>query len=125
MNKTLCNSIVESVAGNVSRVVITAVALMLTCTNLAFAEEEPGTDGWTKDFSVAIGAKVWVNEWRTSFSPVNKPGAVITVLSKDTEPTPIPVASVRYKNFFISGSYYPETEFDFNDFSQVVSVPVR
>ncbi|MCI0562267.1 MAG: hypothetical protein MN733_27590, partial [Nitrososphaera sp.] len=47
------------------------------------------------------------------------PGPVTTFLSKDSEPTPIPVVSVKYKNFFVSSSYYPETEFEFEDSSEI------
>ncbi len=93
---------------------------------------------WERDFSLTLGVKVWVNEWTRDtffFENTQVPdllnGIVIggldlsgtiftnrtdqspTVQTSDIEPTPIPQLSVRYKWLLLSGSYYPETDFEF------------
>lgn len=89
---------------------------------------------WERDFSASVGVKVWVNEWTRStfFSSTVfaddvidqlggsgfiaasvSSGSAQTQTSEGVEPTPIPQLSVRYKWLVLSGSYYPETEFEF------------
>ncbi|MGH8615875.1 MAG: hypothetical protein ACREYF_28655 [Gammaproteobacteria bacterium] len=89
---------------------------------------------WERDFSVTLGTKVWLNEWtRNSFffeiglagdvlDEVGFPGGLITTSAirnapvtqtSDIEPTPIPQLSLRYKWLLLSGSYYPETDFEY------------
>jgi hypothetical protein len=118
---------------------LSAMVLTLAGGQIAFAQEEGETafskPDWRKDFSVTIGVKVWVNEWtRDSFptrsaltsdvidqlggsgtieSVFGPSGRPQTQTSEDVEPTPIPQFSVRYKWLVLSGSYYPETEFEF------------
>lgn len=100
---------------------------------------------WEKDFSATLGVKVWVNEWtRDSFpnralvapdlSPLGIPNTLDTIsagftsqrpqtqTSEDVEPTPIPQLSIRYKWLLLSGSYYPETEFDFRTTTDTVAI---
>lgn len=73
-----------------------------------------------KDFGVSVGLKGWFNRWETSTVTAetgtegNTAGAFVTAdTSEDVQFTPIPVLSLRYKNFLISGSLYPSTDFDF------------
>lgn len=81
---------------------------------------------WSKDFAVSIGTKLWINEWTTWNNPVtlddNAPGAADDVLlanvtshtSDNWEVVPIPVASVRWKNLFVSASYFADTNYNFD-----------
>jgi hypothetical protein len=110
---------------------ISAIALTLTVAQAVFAQEEGEMDlkpDWRKDFSVTIGTKVWVNEWQldrfftettapfflgiTNIEGTTTNDAPDTQIS-DIEPTPIPQLAVRYKQLFITGSYYVKTDFDF------------
>lgn len=64
------------------------------------------------DLRISVGTKLWINKWE-KFFPDNFNTTVNSVLS-DTELTPIPTASIKYKDFFISGSYFAETEYAWN-----------
>jgi len=79
-----------------------------------------------KDWGFALGMKTWATEWTlpvgmdSTFNYNNKTGEISTTgqqeilqFESDTEVTFIPTFIVRYKNFFIGGSYFPETEYDF------------
>jgi hypothetical protein len=84
---------------------------------------------WEKDFSATVGVKVWMNDWtRDSFLSdrigFNFADTDIIINTSDTRPdteisdtevTPIPQASLRYRRLILVGSYYPETDFDFPD----------
>jgi hypothetical protein len=105
-------------------------------------EAQSDKPDWRKDFSVTIGTKVWVNEWQidrflsqstrvfpTLLTDVDGDGSPddiifsdVSAFSRDTapdtfisdvEPTPIPQLSIKYKQFFVTGSYYYRTDFDF------------
>ncbi len=125
------------------RLCLSTAALTLLGPFAAFADEPTGPtvwDGfsgwlspdWSRDFSVTLGVKVWVNEWsRDSFISqgllgafVDDAGDVIIVpvsvvdsapdsQESDIEPVPIPQLSARYKWLFATGSYYSKTQFDF------------
>lgn len=100
---------------------------------------------WERDFSLTLGVKVWVNEWtRDSFpgrglrapdlSPLGVPNTEdiieagfssqrpLTQTSEDVKPTPIPQLSIRYKWLLLSGSYYPETEFEYRTTTDTVTI---
>jgi hypothetical protein len=88
---------------------------------------------WEKDFSVTVGVKIWVNEWTRDVFPtrlaiaddvideLGGSGTITAVFSNrapqtqtsDIEPIPIPQLSARYKWLLLSGSYYPETGFEY------------
>lgn len=94
-------------------------------------------DGDEKPWSVNIGARVWVNELESnSFADtavLTSSGTVVTtesdrsfqLISEGFEATPIPYASARYGRFHISGSYYAETDFDFQTRTQTREVDVQ
>jgi hypothetical protein len=79
---------------------------------------------WKQDFSATVGVKVWMNEWRRDQFIIDTAvgsGGIVGVSfngaprgqTSDTEATPIPQLSVRYKWLIASASYYAETDFDF------------
>jgi hypothetical protein len=83
---------------------------------------------WDRDFSATVGVKIWVNDWTRGRAFISS-GVVAAVpntsaFSFDTAPdsaesnieaVPVPQLSVRYKWFFVAGSYYAKTGFDFDD----------
>lgn len=61
------------------------------------------------DLHLSIGARVWVNSWeKFTLSP---DGQQVGVSKSDTALTPIPTASLRYKDFFVSGSYFVSSDY--------------
>jgi hypothetical protein len=81
---------------------------------------------WDRDFSATLGVKIWVNDWTrgrafissgldaleaTAFSSDTAPDSA----ESDIEPVPIPQLSVKYKWLFVTGGYYPKTQFEFDD----------
>lgn len=109
----------------------------------AEAEKPAWKPNWMKDFKVSIGTKVWINKWEgfhkspgtdlESFQLDNEQGGKDTYsitsdidnseikTSADEQVTPIPTLNMRYKQFFASGSYYPETEFTFAPITESTS----
>ena len=77
-----------------------------------------------RDFSASVGVKTWFNKWNYPLFSIrekeSEPELVTSYLS-DAKQTPIPVLSFRYKNLFVSGSYFPKTDYDFG--SQWIDVP--
>lgn len=85
---------------------------------------------WKRDFSVSLGVKIWLHEWRrdsfffnTPFIDIPSAGRISAFASDDKpnaqtsdgiEVTPIPQLALKYKWLFLSGSYYPETDFNFS-----------
>jgi hypothetical protein len=77
------------------------------------------TNHFDKDWGVSIGTKMWVNQWDM---PLEKfvgtdedqdYHTCILEFESDTETSFIPVAMVRYRNFFIGGSYLSSSEYSF------------
>ncbi|MCM0080385.1 hypothetical protein L4X63_02170 [Geomonas sp. Red32] len=62
------------------------------------------------DLAVVLGYKAWVADWKDSDEAANN-----TQYSSGTEVINIPVLSVKYKDFFVGGSYLPETTFKLAD----------
>jgi hypothetical protein len=101
-----------------------AMVLALAGGQIAFAQEEGETafskPDWRKDFSVTIGVKVWLNEWQIDrfaqesvFIPFGSQVIDVSTINtgpdtqiSDIEPTPIPQLSIKYKQLFITASYY-------------------
>jgi hypothetical protein len=87
------------------------------------ASEEPfKTADWRKDFSLAIGTKLWFNEWQAwnvedfIFNPTTAQFEATQNSahnSDDYEFTPIPVISVKYHDLFVSASYFVNTDYNF------------
>jgi len=63
-------------------------------------------------FGATVGYKAWFNTWDL---PIDRPfdGQVI-IVDSGTEISHIPIVSLRYKNFFVSGSYFTKTDYDFD-----------
>jgi hypothetical protein len=94
-------------------------------------------EGEEKPWSVNVGTRVWVNEWETNsfdqlstsefltnrapfFSTSRRSSNENTQsTSTDFESTAIPYLSARYGRIFIAGSYYSQTNFDFNEKREV------
>lgn len=68
------------------------------------------------DWGYALGLKTWMNEWSlpVSFSSNNTDNSAILQYESDPEFTFIPTFMVRYRKFFIGGSYMPKTEYEFS-----------
>lgn len=94
---------------------IALVAIMMTAISVDMAAAEGS------DFHASIGYKAWLNQWQTSY--IGATGTHILSMTSDYEFTSIPVLGLRYKDFFLSGSYYMETKFDFPDVSYEVTDP--
>jgi hypothetical protein len=88
------------------------------------SEEPFKTTDWRKDFSIAIGTKLWFNEWTTwDVAPIdiNFDGVInefdrFDVTSNEAdgyELTLIPALSVKYHEFFVSASYFVDTAYRF------------
>jgi hypothetical protein len=84
----------------------------------------------TKDFTLAVGTKVWVNGWSTwrslkfpNFDVIDKGINVQSLTAKSSDAvSPIPSLTARYKSFFLTGSYLAETDYRFSEQSHVYSV---
>ena len=73
------------------------------------------------DWGYALGLKIWMNEWSlpVKFGSFKTDGSNILQFESDSEFTFIPTFMVRYRKFFIGGSYMPKTEYE----SSTQSVP--
>lgn len=83
-------------------------ALMLS-SGLVYAEEQVAQ----KDFHVTLSAKAWANDWN-AWDLVSNAGTNSVVASK------VPFiggVSVKYGDFFLSGNYSPETDYDFSRYA--------
>ncbi len=71
-----------------------------------------------KDFGVSVGIKFWSNQWDSPFELEGLVGSTeastIYTFESKTEVAGIPTFLVRYRNFFLGGSYLPETEYNFD-----------
>lgn len=90
-----------------STTMIGAVALAATaCSSSAFAQD--------KDWSVTLGLKGWANVWETgqvnSLAPF---GSNAQSYTSGTTWAAIPSAAVKYKDFFVSSSYFINTSYNF------------
>lgn len=72
----------------------------------------------TDDFGVAVGLKVWSNRWTTNV-PTSLPGLnglVNLQFSTGQELVAIPSLSLRYRDWFLSGSVFPSKGYDVSGF---------
>jgi hypothetical protein len=79
----------------------------------AIADETGGSG-----FSASVGLKTWISDWELPiYSEAQNKSDIdsVNTYNSDTETIFIPVLSFRYKNFFVSGSYFPKTDYNFND----------
>jgi len=84
---------------------LAAAAVLLP--SAARAQLDPGWMDW-KEVHTTVGVRFWHTEWTTWYDTnVYRPAP--------TENAIIPVASVRYKNFLLAGSYMVEHDFTFPD----------
>ena len=71
-----------------------------------------------KDWSFALGLKTWFNEWDLPVAyfaegPGGRESNLILRIQSEDEWSFIPAFTVRYRNFFLGGSYLPSTEYSF------------
>lgn len=97
--------------------------LLASAMNVSFGEEpatDPAMPGQTEigqssflgDIRVSVGVKMWINSWE-KFLP--DPYAVVMYTDRSaSELAPIPTVAVKYKDFFISGSYFSNTSYGFS-----------
>jgi hypothetical protein len=69
-------------------------------------------------FGATVGYKAWFNTWNLPLTPSGEQEFVMDI-SSGTETSHIPVVSLRYKNFFVSGSYFPKTDYNFSKVKMV------
>jgi len=64
-----------------------------------------------KNFTAVIGVKSWFNQWDFPIElPANQQ---IVSYNSETETTFIPAFSFKYKNLFVSGSFFPKKDYSF------------
>jgi len=96
---------------------ITAVLIflcMVVGAQSVFAEETAAIAAG-KNLYFSIGVKVWAAEWQSSMQG----GGSITSTTATAEPVLIPALGIKYKDFFLSGSYFNTTKFEFQEFSNI------
>lgn len=62
-------------------------------------------------FRATIGVKAWVHTWSTWIGPASDGG--VSQIESDNETAIIPSVTLRYRNFFLSGDFFPEKEYNF------------
>lgn len=70
---------------------------------------------------VTLGAQIWLNQWQTGSTVISTNGGHVqsfTALGSGL----IPTLSLRYKQFFVSGSYMWTPDYDFGKSTETVSV---
>lgn len=78
----------------------------------------------SKNWTFVVGYKAWLNSWQTSQLQIGSiTGSNIVETTSDTQFAHIPSASIKYKDFFISGSYFTETSYNFPKFSYIANYP--
>lgn len=89
----------------------------------SIAQAAPNDSIWVanhfgKDFGVSVGLKFWSNQWDSPFELEALAGSTqassIYTFESKTEVAAIPTFLVRYRNFFVGGSYLPEIEYNFD-----------
>lgn len=65
-----------------------------------------------KDFSATIGLKVWNGWWQSS--TVTVPATTATEINANGTLSLIPSLTVKYKDYFMSGSYFNATNYNFS-----------
>jgi hypothetical protein len=63
-------------------------------------------------FGATVGYKAWYNTWDLPLYISGGGQHIITNVGSGTEISHIPVVSLRYKNFFVSGSYFLKTDYN-------------
>jgi len=74
-----------------------------------------GANYFDKDIGVTVGAKLWSNQWDLPLE-MNHTGTNSTIhqFESGSEMSFIPAFLVRYKNFFVGGSYLTNTKYSFS-----------
>lgn len=70
-----------------------------------------------KDFSATIGLKVWNAWWQTGVTNSGVFGNNALQLTSNGTPAVIPSLTVKYKDYFINGSYFTATNFGFPSYT--------
>jgi len=74
-----------------------------------------------KNFAAVIGVKSWFNQWDLPIEVL--PNQQIVSYNSETETTWIPVLSFKYKNLFVSGSFFPKKDYSFDE--QAIELPIN
>ena len=69
---------------------------------------------------VTLGLRAWVNEWETWFQSNNTGAANVISDTAKSKVAVIPSATVRYKDFFVSGGYFTKTSYTFPKYTESV-----
>ncbi|GFO56738.1 hypothetical protein GMSM_37450 [Geomonas sp. Red276] len=93
-----------------------ALAFLVAFAGVASAEEGMSRLLPNSELAAVIGYKAWVADWKTSEETIGNAYSGHQY-SSNTKVLNIPVVSLKYQNAFVSGSFIPETEFKFTDFT--------
>lgn len=82
-------------------------------------------EGEGKDFYFTVGSKLWINSWFTFVpaGPVSQTGANVQSFG-DRAVAVLPSVSLKYKSFFVSGSYLTTPSYTFPSFTDRFSLDV-
>ncbi len=128
---------------NLKKLGLILACLMLLIATAAHADNDQGaqpmgkmetffkSNHFGKDLGFSLGVKTWLCEWSLPVemaSALDQNGSPIITdtqilqFESDTELTFIPTFMVRYRNFFIGGTYLPEKAFDFTSQNHTFSL---
>lgn len=80
--------------------------LSVACISPAMADD---------DLSVSVGLRMWSNQWQANTFPVVGGTQIAAHADSGTKLVPIPIISVRYKEFGVSASQFVETNYTLSD----------
>src|SRR5687768_12196303 len=83
-----------------------AAALTVLCP-FAGTVQAQQSDSWMGDIHGTIGLRVWRTDWQSWFGGDR-------YVEAETETSLIPLLSLRYQEFLVSGSYLTSTDFTFS-----------
>lgn len=68
-------------------------------------------EGTGEDFSVTVGAKVWVNDWSSWYTPTIGGQGEVVPIDSSTKVSVIPVVNLRFRDFYASFSTLLNTSY--------------
>lgn len=68
-------------------------------------------EGTSEDFSVTVGAKVWVNDWSSWYTPTIGGQGEVVPIDSSTKVSVIPVVNLRFRDFYASFSTLLNTSY--------------
>ncbi|KHD06405.1 hypothetical protein PN36_05060 [Candidatus Thiomargarita nelsonii] len=106
-------------------VIATIIPICIGLGNSALGEQQKSLEkevsplfevqSYNKNFTALIGVKYWFNKWDLPIEMQSDKTQQIFSYDSETESTLIPVLSFKYKNLFVSGSFFPKTDYSFGE----------